>query len=74
MQIRGHNYDTVNDVVANIRRKKRKSPQVATSYQRYHVWAQSCTKKILFNDLLILCVIYFWIIFSLLTPEIAKFR
>ena len=67
MQIRGHNYDTVNNVVANICRKKRKNSQAATSYKRYHVWTQSCNKKIIFNDLLILILflflllIYFWL-------------
>jgi len=74
VQIRGHNYDTVNNVVANIRRKKRKNPQVATSYKRYHVWAQGCTKKIIFNDLLILFVIYFWIIFGLIASRIVRLR
>ncbi len=35
------------------------------SYKRYHVWAHSCKKKIIFNDLLILFSVYFQFIFGL---------
>jgi hypothetical protein len=34
--------------------KRGKKAQVATSYKRYHIWAQGCNKEIIFNEKLIL--------------------
>lgn len=49
----------VNDVVAIIHCKQRKKVLITTSNKRYHVMVQGCSKKIIFNDLLILFLIYF---------------